>query len=107
MQVVWLVESAEDQKAAVEELALLSLAWTSELAHQSVSLSISNYWDILPVPGRIIFSPLTINQKLRKLAWVQIKEEKWKFAEETFDLSQGHLAVRSLLNQILLLNKRG
>jgi hypothetical protein len=107
MQVVWRIESQEDQKAAEEELALLSLAWTSELAHERVSLSISPSWENLPVPGRIIFSPLTINQKLRKLAWIQIKEEKWKLAEETFDLAQGHVAVRALLNQILLLNKRG
>jgi hypothetical protein len=38
---------------------------------------------------------------------VQIKEEQWRFADETFDLTQGHAAVRALLNQILLLNKRG
>jgi hypothetical protein len=107
MQVVWRVESLEDQKVAEEELPLLSLAWTSELAHERVALSISHSWENLPTPGRIIFSPLTINQKLRKLAWIQLKEETWKLGDEAFDLSQGYTAVRALLNQILLINKRG
>jgi hypothetical protein len=104
--VVWRTENTEDTKAAEEEMNLLSLAWTSELAHERVALSICPSWEDLPAKGRIIFSPLTVRSKMNRLAWVQLKEETWRMAGENYDLTLGHASIRSILNQILLLNKR-
>jgi hypothetical protein len=106
LRIVWHANHREDIKVAEEEKDLLSLALTSEIAHQRVDMEICQSWDSVPNVGRIIFSPRIPDSKMKRVAWVQIREEKWTGLGEEFDISQGHGQIRSLLNKLLLL-KRG
>lgn len=103
VRLTWRSVSEEDTAASTQEKASLSLLLGSEIAHHRVELSVQEKWEDISDIGRIIFSPVKCDPKIKCIAWIQVGDDQWIMDEEKYDLREGHSAIRTLCNDLLVM----
>lgn len=92
----WNAAGPEDLAAADEERALLSLAWSTELAHRRVTLS------AVDAPGAVtvVLSPRDPSDEVPHDAWMVVRGEAWRWEAASLPPGDLRAAVDAVLDRI-------